>query len=95
MTDPICCFTEKQENKVTQKGLQISEGMKSQLLTDRGKGADALLEEFTAEEQAVINDAYGIISKKLLTKSDANFSATVEQIKAERAENVEVAPAKE
>jgi len=92
MSGNVLSFSETVQNSVNAQGIQISKGLKSFLLTDKGKKANALLAEFKEDEQGKIKEVYGIISEKLIKKADASSTATASEIVSEIEKNIEVEP---
>jgi len=93
MADNVLEFSETVQSTVKEQGIQISTGLKSHLLTDRGKKANAFLSEFTETEQGKIKEVFGFISAKLLKKADAASIATASVIVTEVEKAIEEAPA--
>jgi len=92
MSENALSFTEKIESPIEAQGVQITVGLKSFLLTNKGKKSNALLEEFTEEEQAEIKEVYGFISAKLIKKADATSTVTASEIVKQVEGNIEATP---
>lgn len=92
MSENVLEFSETVQSKIKAQGIQISVGLKSYLLTDRGKKANAFLAEFSEEEQGKIKEVFGFVSELLIRKADAASTATSIGIVAEVEKTIEVAP---
>jgi len=79
MSDPLT-YTEIINRPIEEMGIQITTGLKSALLTNTGKPASALLEEFTEDEQAKIKEVFGFVSEKLLKKADGTYTGKAADI---------------
>jgi len=91
MNDPLQ-FTEQIETSVIEQGIQISIGLKSFLLTDKGKKANAFLGEFTEAEQGKIKEVFGFVSEKLIKKANSASTVTASEIVSKVEESIEMAP---
>jgi len=90
MADSVLSFTKQIDKTLTVKGIQINEGMKTQLLTDQGKSESAFLEDYTDTEQKAIKDAVIAITAKLVKKADASSTITKTNAKTELEAKIEV-----
>ena len=89
MADSVLRYSENIQRNIDQTGIQITTGLKSALLTSRGKSTNALLEEFTADQQGKIKEVFGFVSAHLLKKSDKDYAGTASDIVSEVETKVE------
>lgn len=92
MSEKAMQFSETVQNTVEEQGIQISSGLKTSLLTNRGKKATMYHAELSAEEQGKVEEVFGFLSEKLIKKADATSTATSAEIVTEAKEGIEVDP---
>lgn len=92
MSENVLSFTEQIESSVNVQGIQITRGLKASLTTDRGKRGELFFGDLTKDEQAKIEDVFGLICEKIVKQIDKTATVQSEDVKTAVKENIDLRP---